>query len=1003
VWIDIMSEPAAAYRFFSWFRQGLLAGIANSGSTAPVANGHLVLPIRLRVNDASDVDVPIQLHGPGDVTGLDSREVIRTDPQQSMTDFEPNYFPLLEFDRPDFPWLFTPAMPDTSNRLIPWICLIVVRKDATTLSTDRNQPLPVLECPKQELPNLEHAWAWAHTQVVSSSANIPDPPQHAALKQILAHHPERTLSRLLAARRLDPNTAYVACLVPTYDIGRKIGLGETITSAEEQALQPAWNLGAAGSDTVKLPMYFHWEFRTGAAGDFESLARRLEPKRLPPAVGLRPLDISAPGWGMPKLRPGALGAALELGGALRAPDTEAAEWPGEARKSFQTTLRNILNFPAAHVAPEEAEALNASMRAELQVRVRRLAELRLLVAQTPAIKTELAAAERFLQGLDRRIARHETKEPTTTTDGEGVTTPNKEWKVWNRYHKRLIGQQTKASAIIEAHRRHLRELEQLQQEIPALEAAQRAAEQADAVLGPPLYGQWYARQQKIPEDADPPHWFRELNLDPRLRVAAGLGTLVIRFEQEQLMASAWDQLASQEQDNARLRRAQLAETVGDALLNKHVAPLPPHRLLQVTAPVHAAINRMSGQRGFSNQQSPLPANDPMLSAVYRRISRLRGPLARRLERIRGNGVDLGVSNTADWPRVTGASNLPAVVTTPSRSLDHTTTYLRTLKMRVLAHLDSKAAVLTAVRKDLPATQSTELIRFAPEFPQPMYELVRDYFHEMLLPGMEQVPPNTIALLETSQPFIEAYMVGLNHEMSRELLWRGYPTDLRGTYFRQFWDIRGSAQSLEQQQRERLKDIAAIAGWADESHLGEHGGSGSTRGQMVLLIRGDLLRRYPRALVYAVEAVWSADNTRRNLGTTELYPKFRATQGQDITMLGFPLTEQEVRGADDSSGHPGWFFVLQEQPTEPRFGMDVGTTFGGVPQHWQDLSWGHLAESEAALKQMVYVPIDGLLKDAVADNTAWGKNSAHMAAITRQRPFRVAIHARTWVSPRQQEQ
>ena len=34
------------------------------------------------------------------------------------------------------------------------------------------------------------------------------------------------------------------------------------------------------------------------------------------------------------------------------------------------------------------------------------------------------------------------------------------------------------------------------------------------------------------------------------------------------------------------------------------------------------------------------------------------------------------------------------------------------------------------------------------------------------------------------------MVGLNHEFARELLWREYPTDQRGSYFRQFWDVSG---------------------------------------------------------------------------------------------------------------------------------------------------------------------------------------------------------------------
>ena len=40
---------------------------------------------------------------------------------------------------------------------------------------------------------------------------------------------------------------------------------------------------------------------------------------------------------------------------------------------------------------------------------------------------------------------------------------------------------------------------------------------------------------------------------------------------------------------------------------------------------------------------------------------------------------------------------------------------------------------------------------------------------------------------TNPPFIEAYMVGLNHEFARELLWREYPTDQRGPPFRQFWE------------------------------------------------------------------------------------------------------------------------------------------------------------------------------------------------------------------------
>ena len=58
------------------------------------------------------------------------------------------------------------------------------------------------------------------------------------------------------------------------------------------------------------------------------------------------------------------------------------------------------------------------------------------------------------------------------------------------------------------------------------------------------------------------------------------------------------------------------------------------------------------------------------------------------------------------------------------------------------------------------------------------------------PNINLIPPNSITLVETNQRFIESYMVGLNHEFARKLLWREYPTDQRGSYFRQFWDVKG---------------------------------------------------------------------------------------------------------------------------------------------------------------------------------------------------------------------
>ena len=75
----------------------------------------------------------------------------------------------------------------------------------------------------------------------------------------------------------------------------------------------------------------------------------------------------------------------------------------------------------------------------------------------------------------------------------------------------------------------------------------------------------------------------------------------------------------------------------------------------------------------------------------------------------------------------------------------------------------------------------------------MSERLMELAPEFLLFGLEHVPPNSVTLVQPNSRFVEAFMIGLNHEMGRELLWREYPTDRRGSYFRFFWNRRGSAQ------------------------------------------------------------------------------------------------------------------------------------------------------------------------------------------------------------------
>ena len=157
--------------------------------------------------------------------------------------------------------------------------------------------------PADELPDLVDSWAWVHAQVAASNLAQTNP---TTLKDDIRSNPERSLSRLLCPRILQPNTNYIACVVPTFELGRRAGLGEEIKDTEltaTTALKPAWSLTPTAPTSVRLPVYYQWRFRTGEGGDFESLVRLLRAVPAPDELGKRPMDISEPGFGLPATLP----------------------------------------------------------------------------------------------------------------------------------------------------------------------------------------------------------------------------------------------------------------------------------------------------------------------------------------------------------------------------------------------------------------------------------------------------------------------------------------------------------------------------------------------------------------------------------------------------------------------------------------------------------------------------------------------------------------------------
>jgi hypothetical protein len=181
-------------------------------------------------------------------------------------------------------------------------------------------------------------------------------------------------------------------------------------------------------------------------------------------------------------------------------------------------------------------------------------------------------------------------------------------------------------------------------------------------------------------------------------------------------------------------------------------------------------------------------------------------------------------------------------------------------------------------------------------------------------------------------------------MARQLLWNDYPTDQRGSCFRQFWDVSGYVPqpgdpTNPAQLAELLKDIPPIHTWRPlASSLGQHPNRADVPlDNVVLLVRGELFKRYPNAIVYAGKAKLSADGKQRVLDETdERYPIFGGMLPTDITFLGFNLSLEDARGGTDASPE-GFFFVFQEQPSEPRFGLEPNEDASPIA-HWAELAW-----------------------------------------------------------------
>lgn len=324
------------YDFVPYVRNGLAGAIAGSPGAAP---WRAIVKVAFDVCGTGVASVPVSrdltLYGPGDVVGLDPGQIIRREPAPGTSSAEETFMAQIEFDRPDLPWMFSPSAP-AGERLEPWLALVVCLQDRSTILPPSSPGLPrVLATRYGELQSLEDNAYFAHAQVVGGASP-------AIADRLSDEHALANLSRLICPRKLEPGKAYRAALVPAFDCGAKAGLG-----VPGGTLGPAWTRAPDGSDAeslIQLPVFDFWEFETGPAGDFKSLAERLVPIGAPWQIGRRMIDGTQPGGGIDGAAPGTDGAVQVLSCALRSPATAPANGPSDNDPGWPAPLRDKLRI-----------------------------------------------------------------------------------------------------------------------------------------------------------------------------------------------------------------------------------------------------------------------------------------------------------------------------------------------------------------------------------------------------------------------------------------------------------------------------------------------------------------------------------------------------------------------------------------------------------------------------------------------------------------------------------
>ncbi|MGY1684982.1 hypothetical protein ACI8AK_05270 [Geodermatophilus sp. SYSU D00867] len=818
--------------FRGWARSGIYAVVSGTALDDGRLTGRIGMTLRNQEppHDEAEEEISFDVLGPGDVLGLKPGALGQCMPAPGTPDFAETKCAYVELSAADLPWRYTPELA-TLEQLRPWLALVTAKPGAGEVALSSGSTV-TLAGEALATHDLARSARWAHVQED-------------------ADRPDAARARLLSPRNLDPETEYLAVVVPAF---RPDG-------------QPSWTTGTA---SVTLPAYHWWSFRTAEEGDFPTLAARLQATEADPTLGRAPL-VYTPVPDGPELS--ARGALAPIGG------TDAALPPAVAADVQVLTTRvvdprrPVVGLPVygdAWLADPASTQWGAVFRQD--PRSRTVAGLGLgigideqdLLADAAAAQAgALAAAAQRVRNLvaglgaarglwTRRLPVDPLRRLVVFGPALGrIMTPS--GTVLGR--ATADGRPLPAALFSSAARRALRPGPNRTALATSGAADPRAVIVAANACPPPP-----ERAPKgLPHTDDIADRTGVEPLDTAVEqgVQGGgprfqaLQELIERFDRRPYsdrIIDLFDSIMRQVLDRAR-QGGRLQTLVLLAILDSPTGKQPDEeRLLEL-------LRRLDSE----------PDSDSLLHVAR--------PLLTR-EPVRPcDPVDLDVLTEGVAAAIDPTGDRPFVAD------------------RVLGGITGL--------DDQPLTPP----ELCPDLDIPAWQLLRDHAPDWLLPGAQQLADNAVVAVETNPAFVDAFLLGLNSQTLGELRFRNIPVRHGCTPLRQFWSRTDPAAGFY------VDDIVGVHAWPAASDLGStaHQTPAAASADLVVVFKTPLFRRYPATLVYLTparlvggEPDWAADPDF----DSRLLPSFQGSVTPNITFFGFDL--------DPALGAAHWV-VLEEPP------------------------------------------------------------------------------------------